>query len=638
MPGKLRPLLSCVLWRLHESIDRNDANELFLLSDQVEIRTVAPKLNIIVRSTKELGTLLTAKAKRLDLDECGDLEREFNLPRKATRELSSGLGSRNGASDALKQPVADVAKHEVNWDNTDPEKDEVKTSDNQVNKTENGLVAQGRPENLSNRQNGHHIDEEVLVNSTSTEHAGIKEDRLEMFATKADPTGAIIVSESHSNGHQPGVVPINGTSSEAKNVMDVKPPSMPVTEYHDSPEAGPEGTPSTAPLASEQTIHTNRPTTDDQVSHSGPSTSRSAAAYAPTQPIEEAQDPEDSDEEIVVFVPQPKRFSNQKKPVQQNSRPSTPSGQPRKQITDQTPKPSPVAIQPQPKPSSRGRKPIIASHGHPQPSSSPTVIDPDAFGRSFAVNTNPGPRTLHHPRSHHRPKRSVENAPFPQGSINGYQPKSRTSPPRPLLQNKSPRQSSAQEQTTRETKSTHNQQDERASPQKQSNPVKPRDVTPQGRVPNHASPGAQSQTKSLNARMVESAEFIPRSAITDSQFGPIGTSPAIAQSESIIPKRASPAIQVESSATEPQVVDPNRFAPRSVKPIAQNPSRPVEARAPEPNNFVPRSSPVPMHYKPRMPEAEVIEPRASMPDVQYVLKSGSTRAATRGRGRLWTPS
>lgn len=85
------------------------------------------------------------------------------------------------------------------------------------------------------------------------------------------------------------------------------------------------------------------------------------------------EDPEDSDEEIVVFNPKAKRLSAQK--AQQTQRPQTPAA---------SPKVSHARNVSGGRPHSRN-----GNQRQPRPGPPPVVIDPDSFGRGLPANSQP---------------------------------------------------------------------------------------------------------------------------------------------------------------------------------------------------------------------------------------------------------
>lgn len=597
--------MSCALWRLHESIDRNDANELFLLSDETAVQNVARKLNITVRTTEELGVLVAAKAKRPELDTFGDLEREFGIRSqpKETNGKISHASTKNGNLMKDEEKMNDsmfsegTAKTEIS-----PmiDEGEQKASEQRGVGSCNGLVGVGEND----------------VEQKSTESSQVEEPSVSLAkdgppqlpSGECAPIDESSLKASSANGADHSNDQSQGVLGDAKDS----------TEAFPSKAATPDG------LPSQQTA-----------SNVATPLASSASIQAPSSSIQAEDESEDSEEDIVVFVPQPKRSSMQKKPTQQSSRPSTPLTQPQQQkAVDRSPRSQPALT---PKPPSRGQNPTTVSQSHPQPTATPTVIDPDSFGRSLAVNPNSSPRTPHNPRSNHRPRHSLENSLFAQDPRGPRQAHSRT---------QSPRISPTPSEGKVGTATPHSDHVQRTSPAKQARTLETVTTGPRGRGPNYANPSyarpnmQQSiQQKSLNTRMVESEEFVPRSAFKEAKLDPIGTPKATATTGATEAQQPIPKVFDTTAETKPmETVDPidssDSFVPRSRVHVL-----PARHQTPKPRiDYITRNGASASPTNQRAAETEINEPTASMPEVHYVLKSGSTRAATRGRGRLWIPS
>lgn len=622
--------MSCALWRLHESIDRNDSNELFLLSSQPEIRKVAQKLNITVRSPRELRDLIVAREERIDLDTFGDLEQEFGVVRNNAYTVKTVKIEQSGdvhASSAVNQ--------EQNGDEKPSEGAE-------------------RQKELARSREAPRDSQSQHQDSVTVKTLGVKASEGSVTGLNKTKTSQMISSQIDRE-HQD----INESMPSVNGVKKTKVEETPNADTMKGTQSNPDGY--SAPMASHGSLPLPIVSKSEQqimsyaVAAGGqPSQQASKPLAAAPAPALAPEEPEDSDEEVVVFVPQPKRFSAQKKPaqqslrpttpnvqppknpIQQSSRPSTPGAQPQNSHSDRSPKPSPrpVHSQPKPKHANRGRNPTVIAHGHPQPSGQPTVIDPDAFGRSFAVNPNPNPRPSHNGRSHHRPRASFENVQLSQGHGNSRQHGSRPSPPRDMVQLQSPRLSpNVKKAKNHGSPNPRSHSAQPTSPQRRSITPEPEATAPRGHGSNHAHPKPVVQPKTLKARMVDSEEFIPGKAIAEAQFGPIGTPPPKSNDSKASEKStARPTIQVRPKVPEPGSTESDNFIPRSLMPVIEPKAQKVEV-----NGFVPRTAMAASRIKAQIPEPTYLEPRASMPEVQYVLKTGSTRAATRGRGRLWMP-
>ena len=737
--------MSCALWRLHESIDRNDANELFLLSIQSEARRIAENLNIIVRSAKDLEVMITAMSKRPDLEIFGDVERELGVAQKVAKDTTSS----NEEHHEIANPIGEDDNLHTEGEKSAEETTKSQSpasSDAGRSKIPPSIVDNVSPEdaNAADKNGNRHTtilaeESKTLGENNSSkehtfkksgEHHGVPEDGL---AFKSDNRA---ISESPKIATAD--VSLTETVLPRESAANVNPPVFTPPE------------------------HQGAKSVSLEVSEVKEASSRTA-----TQAFKE---PEDSDEEVVVFVPQPKRFSAQKKLAHQSSRPSTPNTQihtpkqlqKQQAIADQSSEPStsvgnlqaPLQVEvptlPKAKQAGRGRKPTAGhgSHGQSQPSASPTVIDPDAFGRSFAVNPNRSPRTVDH-RLHHRPRPSLENTQLtlkPQGN---HQNGIRTSSPNANHRRHSPRLSSNLTTKDHEFADSVINGVQHASPQNKlhdSNTGKTLKDTRKADV----APIVIAKSMALSASVADAGEPISRKAFPEAQLDPIGTPPkrvasiqptsvnghpkiqgrpkpsesgsntsddltprnSISASRSHVQKaegHSNPQSSVSATKPKRHLAEANEFIPRGVmstqlkpqtaevesfesrsamqarekSPIFNiNESMPPKLMSPpgqmqqaETDDFVRRSvmtrdkSPkasiqrpasgsgtllqekgeqaetngllpknaMPARTRVRTPDPYHIEPRASMPDVQYVLKSGSTRAATRGKGRLWQP-
>jgi len=619
VPANLRSLMSCALWRLHESIDRNDSNELFLLCDESDIRTVAQKLNIAVRSTKELRVLVAAKAKRPELDSFGDLEREFGVHARTDSKRTEGEDQHlNTEDDDLKR---------------------VKQLNDSISSDE---TAETEISHVIDEPNSAELDQDVEGSSSDiTKNAKNDDERNPLEDPPLQSTIPLIeddTSGEFTSRKGPSKL-VGHCAPDTDGVDDITTRRSPGTVGQRTTEARPDisGSSLSDEVAKPAVLSPDHIVTSAALP---PASSAAMQTPAPSVPVE--HESEDSDEDVVVFVPQPKRSSVQKKPTQQGSRPSTPLTQPQQQkLVDQSPRPSPPTASHQVKPPGRGRNLLAVNHSHSQPTAAPTVIDPDSFGRSYAVNPNPSSRTLHNPRSHHRPRPSTENALFPQGPRGSPRQKSSRISPSSQSRTNSPRTSPAPELKD-DTVGSQSSHAERTSPQRRSQALETRATGPRGRGSTHANLGTQIpiQRKPLNARMVESEEFVPRSAFREAKLDPIGTPKAtgVTKGQDIVTRFADSTVQIKPKRPESPSVHADDFVPRSpmnAPAVMQQTPKPSVF---EPSEFVPRNAMPASQYNQRMPEADANEPRAPMADVQYVLKSGSTRAATRGRGRLWIPS
>ena len=609
VPGPLRPLLSCALWRLHESIHRNDPNQLFLLCNQPEIGAVAQKLNITVRSIEEIRHLMVTKADKTGLKSFGDLEREFGIQLKGAKSPATGPTLRGVEGITVTYDGDDVMNHEEKMNDSMSSGKTVETDDSHLADEERDATLATQGEENTSKNPGEEAPQPVFGNGNKKMQPEEVLDKSSVTLVEASipeksawTTRPVLpINKTHIGDiekHLEAAHLFNGTTStgtsrtssrsaveyDAQKTQDFipKPTSPAISASHPEPAA---------PIANDATPSSNVTNTQRTSNQATPEL-------------------EDSDEEEIVFKPQAKRYSAQRKPVQPNSRPSTPKTQPLQKPEDTSPqvsslKPQP---QPQPKPINHGRNPMVVGHGHPRPTSSPTVIDPDAFGRNFAVNTNPSPRAPHNSRSYHHPRSNAQNGQGPQAPRSPRRQNARTSPPRQPHES-SQRLSPAPEPTA--------EQAPRTSPRRRSRVIDTENAVP------------RNVESSIPAKSVERQPTLP----APKQF----------ETDEFVHRPSSSNVSLSDIRPTPSMNRPRDYQTAGFVPRSQTTQTPPNSTAPglkvfEPSDFVPRSAiPAPL-YKPRAPESDYIEPRASMPDVEYVLKSGSTRASARGRGRLWTPS
>ena len=631
VPGALRPLMSCALWRLHESIERNDPNQLFLLSDHAEIQSVAQKLNVTVRSCKEVAATIASRTYKTDLEAFGDLEKIFGVQQKIVIPPTEDVGQANGKHSASDNADEDLLK------DVDAMNHSV-TSEGTANTEASSIVH----EQDYKKQDVERESEKSLVNADRCEDEFKEQDTMAETANTLAPENVSkapaksvesIKSLVDSIIQQDFQKHVSGTVNDLK-LDNVKGQGslagQPALEH--SVTRSPPGTLLPQPQSVESVQRSQEvQAISDSIPpiHTGtPSTTIGEAA----------QESEDSDEEVVVFVPQPKRFSAQRNPAQQGSRPSTPKEQAQQKPTVQSPETSLAKPQPKGRAMRHSPKPSILGHVHPQPVNSPTVIDPDAFGRDFRVNLNSSPRLSHNPNGHsnHRMIRgNIHNAQVGQGPRNSPRHLARTSPPRNAPQESSRRSAVVPGRPVSKDAPNQRSQASRTSPRRSPAP-RVEEVAPSGVKPRVTTVAELSKSYLPEPRTVESTDF-------DSELPTVLPGWNSFESTDFVPRSAIPNAELKSNGPQPRIYDPGEFVPRPSRPVREFKQRPTKPKVFEAaeivaRDFVPRTSVPRAQPRPHSPEPESIEPRPSINDVDFVLKSGSTRASARGKGRLWTPS
>ncbi len=630
VPAALRPLMSCALWRLHESIERNDANQLFLLSDQTEIQSVAQKLNIIYRSWQEVAAT-ASKTSMTGLDTFGDLEREFGVQLKGVFSPTKDAEETNGENGVPEKANEDILRNEDAMNNS-------MSSEGTANTDASSIVLEQSLE----KQNPEREGKKSSVNGDR----GDKEQDL------MAETAATLVAENLSKKPAKSVESIRSLAdsivqqdcekhlSESVNGLHldrVKSQSDLANQPLEHPAMR---SPPETPLPQSQNLEPARHVQEVQTTR-GASASKHTSTPS-TSTLDAAKEPEDSDEEVVVFIPQPKRFSAQQKPAQQSSRPSTPKEQSQQKPGGQSPQKSLAKSQPKGKAARHSPNPSIVGQSPSQPVNSPTIIDPDAFGRDFRVNLNSSPRPPHNPNGHssHRIRGNMQNSQTGQVSRNSPRQLARTSPPRNAPQENSRRLAPIPGAALKDAPHSRRRAS-RTSPRRATASKSEEDSTSlESGAPTAALLSKPQFPESL---MLEPTEYVPQTASSTTQLEPNEFQPQHHEPTDFVPRSALPSAQLKPNASQPRVYEASEFVPRPPRPVREfKPRAPkpkvFEAAEFVPRDFVPRTTMPRTQPKQYLPEAESIEPRPSINDVDYVLKSGSTRASARGRGRLWTPS
>ena len=631
----LRPLVSCALWRLHESIERNDANQLFLLSDQTEVRSVAQKLNIMVRSCEEVAATIESNTSKIRLDTFGDLERDFGVQQKSVISPIKDAEEPNEENGAPENTSEDLLNDEDVMNNSISSEGTANTDASSIvheQDLEKQVTEPGENKSSVNGDSGEHKVKEqgFMVEMTATL---APENIPKKPAKPVESITSIVDSIMKHDSEKHLSKSVNGLKAEfVKSKGDIT--NQPASE-HSSMRSPPETT-----LPQPRNMEPVQRVQDLQaISDTNPSTHTSTSS---TKTLEPAQEPEDSDEEVVVFIPQPKRLSAQQKLAQRSSRPSTPKEQIQQKPAGQSPQKAPVKTQSKGKLARHSPATSNVGQAHPQPLNSPTVIDPDAFGRDFRVNPNPGPRPPHNPYGHsHRNRGNMQTAQTVQVPRNSPRQPARTSPPRNAPQENSRRLTPIPGPASKDA-TNHRRQVSRTSPQRPPAP-KSEEVTLIGGGFNAPSAVVLSEPQLPESRMVEPNEFVPQSIFSPTQLEHHQIEPGTYEHTDFVPRSALPNTQSKPNTSQPRVYDASEFVPRPPRPVREFKPRAPKPKVFEPTEFVPRDFVPRMTIprspnKPCSPEPESIEPRPSINDVDYVLKSGSTRASARGRGRLWTPS
>lgn len=289
----LKPLFSCMLWRLHEFENNPLMPEKFvLLSDDYDTRALAQKLNVPVKSTADLRKLI--KQIQSDADHramIGELEKEFNIQKPQGDKLENGSAQSNekpSTSVRLGFEVEPVLEQ-------DEEIEELKKTISHEKVLSNG--AAGKPDrDVSASMNENGTTQDLGANPGPS------------VASAAPPTVPDSVEDATIGSEMEANTASGGDVSVAH--QPITPPSSPPggTRPNQSKESG-------------------KPTLESPTS---------TAAHE--KDIASASTDESDDEEVIVFKPRSRRTSGLPKSAGDSSRPSTADGARRPWDGDQSKK------------------------------------------------------------------------------------------------------------------------------------------------------------------------------------------------------------------------------------------------------------------------------------------------------------
>lgn len=335
---------------------------------------MARKLNIAAQKIGELRQIISAQKVDIDRNFFGNLEQEFGIrDSKVQRHRKIRISS--GVQDVPGENMNDVEVKEENSNKIEVNGGLVETNGHQSE------MVEAKNEELGEKAANHQVDGDIhgMKNGSSDPEEQKAEEVRGLGATVAveilaETSKNVVASEPKmSDAEEKSWVVVeepqhireemNGTLAEQG--LDHMKSDQHVSINGDTPEGVTvsiqgQTTPSNTHTASQQS-----PIRHNTTEKSTPSTRRSSNGTS-SVPAKSVSEPEDSDEEVVVFNPKAKRLSAQQKaPRQFNSKPSN-------QVEKAHPKPS-----------------NQVEKVHPAPAVQTPVIDPDAFGRSFATNPRP---------------------------------------------------------------------------------------------------------------------------------------------------------------------------------------------------------------------------------------------------------
>lgn len=392
VPDTIRPLLSYTLWRLYENvITRTENNKSIILTENPDLYDTARKLDINVQRIVDFRLLLSAKKVATDRNSFGDLERDFGIrkpkalpePNENVHVISNGDNGihRNGDHTIVEEKEV-VDKIEVGGQHIDTEarQDDHSdiTKDNCGNATE--LQVNGDTYEQDNESSVADLDEQTTNEdacesiSSAPAEVSLVAEQPELIideapeSTATESQNSIITTPAASLAGGPGLmlkpegIKIDDTvASQQKQIVnvDVRPatgnlifakvdiPDGNTPEYlagsvqlQNTPPPKFQVQPQQSPMYRHSTKNSN-------------SSSRRSSNVSSPAVAQNSVEPEDSDEEVVVFNPKLKRTSAQQRLAKQFNQ----------------------------------RQSNHVNSFQQAPQVKATIIDPDAFGRSFATNT-----------------------------------------------------------------------------------------------------------------------------------------------------------------------------------------------------------------------------------------------------------
>ncbi|KAI4197538.1 MAG: hypothetical protein LQ350_005853 [Teloschistes chrysophthalmus] len=573
VPKETRPLLSCVLWRLHEKgATRWDTDRTILLCDDAQTCATAKKVGISTKSMKELRRVCKAVADD-NREVHGSLEEDFGLAdvvripsqdhsRQDQKEVSVSITLQEPIMDQVdakpvEAPVqASVAgsssstEHTASVssakssgsgkENAAPEKSQSQSS-SRISDNLNG-IEQTSEEVSKSLPEEHHNETDLLQPSCSTKKVTPTEVALEDSQGEAQGKAPVFSTLDLEKEHSIADW-LRGLTNAAKN-NELTGRDSPMSRHSSTADLTMGGQPEHPkpfkPLTYRQAVTGKA----DQVpKRPTPPPPKEILPSPRVSPVRDPSPPKlelsgDSSEEI-VFNPKAKRLSAQKPQPDQSLQ--TPTASPKVSHVRQASGGHP-----------RGRN---GSQRPPRAGPPPVVIDPDSFGRNLPASAQPTPARTFNPYG-------------PGGrTVNGRRGNHRPQNPRPHAQNAAPKTNGVV--VTNESASTDIQ------------PVKER-------LPNTSVP--------VNVERAPKAQ-------TPAPVNP----PAILK----------PSPPINGAPNE---------GPPSGPSLAVQGSQIVTGAAlrPEKPRYSPRGSPRSIPVTPD-------------PDVGYILRTGKPREATRGRGKLWVP-
>ncbi|KAL8866650.1 MAG: hypothetical protein Q9174_006172, partial [Haloplaca sp. 1 TL-2023] len=425
VPKESRPLLSCLLYRLHEKgATRWDTDRTLLLCDNADTNALASKLGMLTKSMSELRQ--SCRPTAVDSRETsGELEVYFGIP-NTTKPRQPPTAGREQAEISISVSVEPLNEQAV--DGTSPKEQAKSNSSTAKSDSKSSDESSEAAKRATQIQKGEspsaedHEDKNVLPQQV--EHSGADHPRHASSSTAKDL--AVPETPEHIKhdltpsttpaSHRMDLEKKHSIAEWLKNTHAAKD-----SDGRDTPTSGVssigEGMAPAAkpfvPLSWKEAVTGKADMADKPIRKRTPSPKEILSPPRRVSPVRNTSppkmdDPIDSDEEVVVFNPKNKRLSAQKAQQAQQAKHSSKVQQEKSQpISPKQHVPSMQQVQ-QTSPAQRPQTPTAppkvthtrnnsggrphtrnGNQRQPRPGPPPVVIDPDSFGRNLPAGAQP---------------------------------------------------------------------------------------------------------------------------------------------------------------------------------------------------------------------------------------------------------
>ncbi|KAL8651898.1 MAG: hypothetical protein Q9226_004497 [Calogaya cf. arnoldii] len=631
VPKDARPILSCLLWRLHEKgATRWDTDRTTLLCDNEEMISLAKRLGIPARSTAEIRVFCDKRKVADTRETSGDLEEHFGIqekPRVTASDNHVEKPQESAISLPKSQPLEDKT-HEKHV----PDQDQIKAASSEsiqssasmatAQSSESGKksaeVEKSEDQRTSNITHDSKLSEGKLEVALETILSGVEKRNVPgLLVTNIDKGKPVpALAEKDQASAHPAHLNSNTLDPEKEHSIAAWVRSLMGNGELSGRNSPLSGSSTVEPVAPEiEPVQDFKPLTyrqavtgkiEETVKKQAPSPLPKEMLPSPrispvrnhSPPKAKIEDPVDSDEDIVVFSPKAKRLSAQKAQQTQQMKQPQQNQQPKQVQQTQQTQQFEQGQQPQQPQETQQAPPAPPSQPNlrPQtPTSSPRV--------SHARNVSGG-------RPHTRGTNQRQSRPGPPPVV--IDPDSFG---RDLLTNPQP--------NAARTFSPYGAHGRITNPHRG----------------NYRAHNPRSHVQNTTPPRMNGVAFVNGSGNVnvhrvDEQQQPGPSEPA--GTDLVQNKQAPPA----AVTTPPTVLEPSPMADGlSTGPPSSAPTGPGLSvnGSPNVNDRPPRGEyrPDRPRYSPRGSPRHT--PASSEPEVPFILRSGQPRDVTRGKGKLWIP-